>query len=113
MFLVGLIGFIGLLGYITSIEYLYSWYSYRHMSLSTALNFLLLGAGLIAWWKDTADFTSYYTRREDKKILFISLIVLFCMGLLSGLLGFVVSANQSQNILPNLYSNYYKINQTH
>lgn len=99
MFFIALLGFTGLIGYAVNIEYLYSWYSYRHMAALTAFAFLLAGIGLAAWWKNTTEFTNYFERNEDRKIFVITLIILFYMGLLSGLLGFVVSANQSQNVI--------------
>jgi hypothetical protein len=59
---VGVIALVALLGFVFGIESAYSWGSYSKLAVATAMLFLLLGVGLLAWfWREA--------RREDANFL--------------------------------------------
>lgn len=96
IFFVMLIGVSGVIGYLLNIEFLYGWYGYSHMAIHTTVCFCLLGVGLWMLWQGSDENQEFYKESDDKKILVLTLIILFSIALISGLLGFAITSKQNK-----------------
>lgn len=97
--LIAAIGVSALLGYFLDIKFLYSWYGFSRMAIHAAIGFSLLGVTLWLAWRKNQAFQDFYAKRQDKKILLISMLILFSIAGLSSLLGFVISAKQDETAM--------------
>jgi PAS domain S-box-containing protein len=81
IFVIFLIGVLSLSGYIWKLEFLYSWFSYRGMSLPTSVCIIFLSIALGGLWRSNPASTALYQGREDTRIVLLSSGILLCMAL--------------------------------
>ena len=86
IFCVFILGFSALLGFVLELKSVYSWYQYTDMSLNSALCTAILGLGLWSAWSKKIDYSWIHTGKQEKRIIWLSATVIFCVLFLSGLL---------------------------
>jgi PAS domain S-box-containing protein len=88
IFLIFLISILCLTGYFLHLEFLYSWYSYTHMTLPSAG--CLFVTSLVLWhaWRINPWSHALYKDREDTKIILLCSAVLLCVSLTVSLITF-------------------------
>ncbi len=86
-------------GYCLQLEFLYQSNLFLRTSIYTAIDFILLSVGLWAVGLRATQFKFFDVSNEDKKILFVSVIILFMVALVSEMSGFSVFSKQSESVL--------------
>jgi PAS domain S-box-containing protein len=81
IFLFFLISIMALAGYVWKMEFLYSWSSYRGMSLTGAVCFVTISAAISGIWRSNPAAIALYQGREDTRIILLSSAILLCMAL--------------------------------
>jgi PAS domain S-box-containing protein len=85
IFTIFLVSILGLVGYLLKMEFLYSWYSYTRMTLSSAACFIAICAALWQIWRSHPWAAELYKNRQDTKITLLSSAILLCVSLTVGL----------------------------
>lgn len=80
-----LLALVSLLVYSLKLEFIFSWYSFTRMAVSTSLGFAVVSIGWWSIWRQSDWYHNFYKQQEDKKILFISGAILVCFIMISGL----------------------------
>jgi len=101
IFIIFFLGLITLLGHSLTLDFLYSWYNRAHMTIITATDFIILSLGLGAVLVENKDSWLFNKSREDVKIILPSIIILFSVASIAGLVGFATSANRNEITLRN------------
>jgi len=81
-----ILGFSALAGYLFNMHALYSWSSYAHMSLQSAIGNSILGLGLWSLWNKKTNIVEMSPEKEEKRIISLSATIVFCVILLSGII---------------------------
>ena len=98
-FLVVFIGLTGFLGYFLKLEFLYSWFQYTHMALSTATGNLVLGIGLWSAWLQLPTALRSLQNPTQNRILWVSASLFFTIALVAGLVGFASIQKRTEKTL--------------
>lgn len=94
-----LLGLMGTVGFFLKFELMYSWYQYMHMSLHTAICFLVLGTGISAIWYHSHYYQMLYKGREDQRIALVGGGILVTIAITAGLAGFAALRQQMETAL--------------
>jgi diguanylate cyclase (GGDEF)-like protein len=80
-----LMAIVGVLVYSLKLEFILTWYSYTRMAIPTAICFFVMSIGWWSVWNQTQWENKFYEGREDRKIVFITGIILVTLILIAGL----------------------------
>jgi diguanylate cyclase (GGDEF)-like protein/PAS domain S-box-containing protein len=95
------VGLSSLTGYWLKLEFLYHTHMAMRMSIYTAVNFTVLSLGLWAISSKHVPLIPFYHNRDDKRILLVSVTILFIVALIGELSGFSVFSAQNENTIKN------------
>ena len=95
------IGLTGAVGYALKLEFLYSWYQYTRMAVSTALGMIVLGIGLWGAWRQLPGTESLLQSQTQNRILWIGGSIFFTIALVAGLGGFATMQQRTETALQN------------
>ena len=115
-FIILFLGCLGLAGYAIKLDLIYPWYHFMRMATPAAIGIILLSIGLwIVIW-DRPWFQELYEGHEDKKIMVISVIILFVISFAAGLAGFASLAYKQEmlaksNLLETIHFDVETLNQ--
>jgi diguanylate cyclase (GGDEF)-like protein len=82
-----LIGIVSLLIYGMELEFIFDWYKFTKMAVHTACGFIITSVALFCTWRQSPWYKQFYEKKDDKKILVSSGIILLLITLISGLGG--------------------------
>jgi diguanylate cyclase (GGDEF)-like protein len=80
-----LIAIVGLLIYVLNLELILKWYSYTRMAIPTVICFMAVSLGWWGVWNNTTWEQQFYEGREDKKIIFVTGVILITLIIVAGL----------------------------
>jgi hypothetical protein len=103
------ISIMGLVVYSLKLEFIFSWYSYTRMAMHTAIGFFIIS---FAWWKlwtNTDWYKTFYAGREDKKIIFVTALLLFCVSMIVGLGGITWLTYNNIGVIENSLQNSLRL----
>jgi magnesium-transporting ATPase (P-type) len=83
-FAIFLMAIIGILVYALKLELILKWYNYTRMAIPTAICFSIVSLSWWGVWRQAEWQQHFYTGKEDKKIIFITAIILITLILVAG-----------------------------
>lgn len=100
-FVVAFIGLTGAVGYALKLEFLYGWYQYTRMAVSTAVGMIAFGIGLWGAWRQLPSVESILHQQTQNHILWIGGSIYITIALVAGLAGFAAMQQQTEMTLRN------------
>ena len=103
-----LISILALAGYLWKMEFLYSWTSYRGMSFTGAICFVILSIAVSGLWRSHPAATALYKGREDTRIILLSSAILLCMALAITITNFASLIHQQDDAIGQSFQKLQK-----
>jgi diguanylate cyclase (GGDEF)-like protein len=106
-FAIFLMAIAGVLVYALKLELILKWYNYTRMAIPTAICFCIASLSWWGVWSQAEWQQHFYTGKEDKKIVFITAIILITLIVVAGFsslagLAYLTVTEVNQSLLKNL-----------
>lgn len=82
-----------------NIDILYAHHYHSGISISSAVCFVLVGLNFGLVWKDSLSFHNFYHKHDDKRIILLSIAILFSIAVVATMTGFITATRQNQLII--------------